>query len=95
MPNLELVAELGNGLEVCDAVRELNPDVAVLDIHMPEMNGIEALQKIRSEGYLGTVIMLAGNVTEEHRDACRKDLAKYVFEKNTDGEAFLKALREL
>ena len=95
MPHLELVGELGDGLEACDAVRALNPDVAVLDIHLPEMNGIEVLRKIRSEGYLGTVIMLAGNLTEEHRDACRKALAKHVFEKATDATSFLQALRDL
>lgn len=45
-PDLEIVAEARNGREAVDAVRELKPDLAFLDIRMPGMTGVEAAREI-------------------------------------------------
>ena len=43
---VEIVGEAGNGRDVVDVVKELEPDVLTLDIEMPNMNGLEFLEKI-------------------------------------------------
>lgn len=48
-PDIEVMAEATNGLEALDLVRELNPDVVVMDVSMPVMNGVDATRKIKSE----------------------------------------------
>ncbi|MDX6252714.1 MAG: two-component system, NarL family, response regulator DesR [Kribbellaceae bacterium] len=47
-PDLEVVSEVGRGDEVVDAVLEANPDVALLDVEMPGLDGIEAAAALRT-----------------------------------------------
>ena len=45
--NMEVVGEASNGVEAIEAVRVTRPDVVVMDINMPKMNGIQATQEIK------------------------------------------------
>ena len=45
-PDMEIVAEAGNGREAVRLAEELRPDVAVMDVAMPELNGIEATRRL-------------------------------------------------
>jgi len=47
-PDLEVVSEVGRGDEVVDAARTTKPDVALLDVEMPGLDGIEAATALRS-----------------------------------------------
>jgi len=48
-PDIQVVGEAVNGKEAIELVRQLKPDVAVLDFSMPEMDGIEATRRIKAE----------------------------------------------
>ncbi|TQE27919.1 response regulator [Streptomyces ipomoeae] len=49
-PDIEVVAEVGDGAEAIEAVRRYAPDVALLDIRMPRVDGIEACRAISALG---------------------------------------------
>jgi two-component system chemotaxis response regulator CheB len=46
-PDLNVVGEATNGLEALQNIKELNPDLVLLDIEMPHMDGIECLKRLR------------------------------------------------
>lgn len=45
-PDMEVVAEAENGREVVQLVKELQPDVVIMDVNMPDLNGIEATRQV-------------------------------------------------
>jgi DNA-binding NarL/FixJ family response regulator len=48
-PDFKIVGEAANGVEAVEKARELSPDVILMDLRMPEMDGVEAITKIKEE----------------------------------------------
>ena len=68
----EVVGETGRGDEVVDLVRTLQPDLAILDVKMPGMDGVQAAGIITREKLCGVLILTAFSqreVVEQARDA--------------------------
>jgi DNA-binding NarL/FixJ family response regulator len=57
-PDMQVVGEATNGSEAIERFAELKPDVTLMDLQMPEMNGIDALRAIRAKHPDARVIML-------------------------------------
>jgi DNA-binding NarL/FixJ family response regulator len=48
-PGIEVVGEASDGIEGIEKTRQLRPDVIIMDVNMPRMNGIKATRRIKSE----------------------------------------------
>jgi DNA-binding response OmpR family regulator len=64
------VAVAHNGLEALDKVDIFQPHCILLDIRMPQMNGVEVLKRVKQEHPEIVVIMTTAVVTEESREEC-------------------------
>lgn len=58
-PELELVAEAADGRAALEKIRELDPDVAVIDVRMPKLDGSDVLAALREEGLHTNVVFLS------------------------------------
>lgn len=90
---MEVVGEAGNGQEALEAARTLKPDILVLDIRMPQMDGLEAAARIKEYAPGTKTVILSMHDSEEYvLEALNADAYGYLL-KDTDKEEFLKALR--
>ena len=64
-PDLELVGEAGDGREALEQIRRLKPEVAVLDIRMPGLDGTQVLAAMRREGLATEVLFLSAFMEPE------------------------------
>jgi two-component system, NarL family, nitrate/nitrite response regulator NarL len=64
-PDLELVGEAGDGRMALDEIKRQRPDVAVLDIRMPELEGPQVLNALRRDGVETSVIFLSAFMENE------------------------------
>jgi two-component system, NarL family, nitrate/nitrite response regulator NarL len=58
-PDLELIAEASDGRAALERIRELEPDVAVIDVRMPGLDGSDVLLALREEGLRTNVVFLS------------------------------------
>jgi NarL family two-component system response regulator LiaR len=64
--DITIVAEAENGLDALEKVKQSNPDIVLMDLVMPEMDGIEATQKICGS-YPGVKVIVLTSFTEDEQ----------------------------
>src|SRR5262245_28622896 len=57
-PDMLLVAEAANGTEAIRKFKELQPDVTLMDLRLPDMSGVDALMTIRADSPAARIVML-------------------------------------
>jgi two-component system, NarL family, nitrate/nitrite response regulator NarL len=65
-PDLDLVAEAGTGPESLSAIRQAEPDVALLDIQMPGLDGLQVVSAARRDGASAAFVLLSAHVDSEY-----------------------------
>ncbi|MFZ3217739.1 MAG: response regulator transcription factor [Candidatus Acidiferrales bacterium] len=86
-PGIEVCCEAANGVEAIEYVRKAKPDLVLLDLTMPEMNGLEVARAIRAESPATEVVILTMHFSEEvAREVLRSGARGYVLKSDADVE---------
>lgn len=92
-PDIEVVGEASNGVQAVDQFNDLMPDVVLLDISMPEMNGIETTRTIVRNHSNARVLILTMHLNEEYLNQVLSAGASGYILKNTEIGEMLNAIR--
>ncbi len=91
--DIEVVGLAADGKEALQKARELSPDVVIMDISMPNMNGVEATRQIKKESpQIGVVVLTMYGDEEYIFDLVRAGAAGYLL-KDADSAQIAKAIR--
>jgi DNA-binding NarL/FixJ family response regulator len=92
--DFEVVGQASNGLETIERIKELNPDVLLLDINMPVMGGLATLRKINEEKIKIKTVMLTIHEAREYlMETMELGALGYVL-KDSDSQSLSKAIRD-
>ncbi len=87
LDDLEVIGEAGNGREAVEMAARLRPDVVVMDVTMPELNGIEATRRIRQAEPLTRVLALSVHRDGVYvREIIRAGAEGYILKESADTE---------
>jgi DNA-binding NarL/FixJ family response regulator len=92
-PDLEVVGEAASGKEALQKAGALKPDVVVMDLSMPELNGLQATGLLRTRHPAIKVVVLTGHEDESYlSQLCQAGASGYVL-KRSPGEELVQAIR--
>ncbi|MFC4531046.1 response regulator [Sphaerisporangium dianthi] len=89
-PDIEVVAEVSDGKAAVESARELRPDVVLMDIRMPRLDGISATREL--SGITEVLILTTFDLDEYIFGALRAGAAGFLL-KDTDADALIQAVR--
>ena len=81
-PELAVVAEAANGVEALELAEQLAPDAVVIDLHMPLLDGVSTVARLRSDHPHLCLIVLTGDSDTDLHSAARAAGADAVLEKH-------------
>ncbi len=93
-PELTVVALAYDGVETIDLADELSPDAVVVDLHMPNMDGVTAIRKLREAHPLICLIALTGDESPAIHDEATTAGADDVLVKGQMLEALVERLKQ-
>ena len=94
-PDLQVVAEAANGVEAIAAFEQFRPDVTLVDLRMPIMEGVEAVRQIRARDPRARVIVLTTYDTDDEISRALKAGAKAYVLKDISADQLIGCIRDV
>src|SRR5262245_20307953 len=93
--DLHVIAEAGNGIQAIEAWERHHPDVTLLDLRMPEMEGVEVVRRIRELDPRAKVIVLTTYDTDDEISRALKAGAKAYVLKDISADDLISCIRDV
>jgi DNA-binding NarL/FixJ family response regulator len=91
-PDIEVVGEAADGIEAIELVRETSPDVVLMDIRMPHLDGLQATRRVLAQSDCRVVILTTFDSDEYVYEALRAGVSGFIL-KDAPAEQLLTAVR--
>jgi NarL family two-component system response regulator LiaR len=95
VPDIDLVGEAGNGIQAVKLEAELNPDVILMDLMMPEMDGIACIKQIKAQRPKAHILVLTNFAGEDMIFPAIKAGAMGYHLKDSSPETLIEAIRQV
>ena len=93
--SVEIVSETDNGLSTIEELDKQKPDIAIIDIRMPDKNGLEVLKELRLKNKTTKVIILTNYAYDQYKDKAFEIGADFFFSKSEDFDKIAATVAEL
>jgi YesN/AraC family two-component response regulator len=95
LAGIEIVGQAESGAEAIQGIRNLQPDVVILDIRMPDGSGVDVLQNIKQDEAAPLVIILTNYPYPGYRQRCLQAGADFFLDKSTEFDQIPKLFEQL
>jgi NarL family two-component system response regulator LiaR len=93
--DMVVVGEAADGVETVDMARQLKPDIILLDMMMPRLNGLEAIRQIKGENILARILILSSFAEDEQIFPAIKAGASGYLLKDSSPQQLITAIRDV
>jgi two-component system nitrate/nitrite response regulator NarL len=93
--NIDVIASIGGGREGLQCAEDLKPDVVLLDMRMPDIDGIGVLRKLRDTGFQNPIVMLTTSTDERDLVESLRNGAQGYLLKDMEPDELVLALRDI
>ena len=95
LPDIEIIGQAQETPEAIALIKKAKPDVAILDIRMPGMSGVEVLEIVKKDNPGLAVIMLTNYPAPQYKKRCLDLGADYFFDNSNDFEKIPDVLQKI
>jgi CheY-like chemotaxis protein len=92
-PDVEVIASVADGSQGIRMTKKFHPDIVLMDVNLPDIDGITATRVLRQENPFPKIILMSGQPEPDHLERSRTAGARHLFTKPIDCDDLISTIR--